>query len=416
MGRPRKEPDPNIARPTKRAYKRDKDGKPVEKVKSNIDVSKLPKLYKCTFCGTVRADTAENYFYVIPHATFLSGNDGYSTICTICGNKLYNEYAEMYQSQKFAMLLMCSLMGVYFSERQYESMAQKSDTGVTLGKYIRSLNGAQYKGRTFATYLLELNRENQAFKDPSQMRKLLETNWTAADHRNKNYILQTLGYDCFDDETYTTEDRRFLFNTMSGYMSDEVVEDPHKIQAVINMCKTYLQIAQINVLINSQLKSLQPEMSDVTNMVSTKTKLLHSVNEMAKENAISAIGSGKKAKSTNALTAIMKEMLDNGIDAAKANVVTAKMVDTYRVIAETNARGLVNELQFTGDEYARMVAEQSIIVRDYEQKFMEQDEEIRLLKIKLERAYRDGYAPTGDTIVGRDSEESVDDADNPEGD
>lgn len=295
-------------------------------------------------------------------------------------------------------------------------MSQKEETGeVALGKYIRSMNGVQFKGKTFLNYLLELNKENQAFKNPDQMRELMESNWSIADHRNKNYILQTLGYDCFDDESYSSEDRRFLFNTMSGYMSDDVVEDPHKIQAVINMCKTYLQIAQVNILINRQMKSLQPDMSVIKRMADTKTGLQHSINEMAKENAISAIGSGKKAKSTNALTAIMKEMLDNNIDEAKANVVSAKMADTYRLIADTNAKGLIAELQFTGDEYAKMVADQSVIMRENAQTIMELEEENRVLKTKLDRAYKAGYQPTGDMIVGRKPEERENDANYSEG-
>lgn len=47
-----------------------------------------------------------------------------------------------------------------------------------------------------------------------------------------------------------------------------------------------------------------------------------------------------------------------------------------------------------------MVAEQSIIIREGDQKIMELEEENRLLKVKLERAYKAGYEPTGDTVVG----------------
>ena len=416
MGRPKKVADPNIERPRSVTRRVDKNGEAITKEKSNIDVTKLPKLYKCTYCGCMHADSAEKRFFVIPHATILNGNEKYSTLCMACCNKLYVEYTEMYKSQKFALLLLCALLGVYFNERQYESMSQKEETGeVSLGKYIRSMNGAQYKGKTFLTYLLELNKDNQAFKDPGQLREMMESNWSVADHRNKNYILQTLGYDCFDDESYSTEDRRFLFNTMSGYMSDDVLEDPHKIQAVVNMCKTYLQIAQINILINRQMKSIQPDMSIIKRMADTKTGLQHSINEMAKENAISAIGSGKKAKSTNALTAIMKEMLENGIDEAKANVVTAKMAETYRLIAETNARGLISELQFTGDEYAKMVADQSVIIREDAQTIMELNEENRVLKLKLDRAYKAGYKPEGDLVIGKPPEERENDADYSQG-
>lgn len=243
----------------------------------------------------------------------------------------------------------------------------------------------------------------------------MESNWTAGDHRNKNYIVQTLGYDCFDDQAYSMEDRRFLFNTMSGYLSDEVLEDPHKVQAVINMCKTYLQVAQINILINKEMKQSPPDMAVMKRMTDVKTGLQHSINEIAKENAISAIGSGKKSKSTNALTAIMKEMLDNGIDEAKANVISAKMTDTYQLISSVNAKGLISELQFTGDEYAKMVADQSVIIRENDQKITELEEENRLLKVKLDRAYKSGYQPAEDIVVGDAPKEGENDADHSTG-
>lgn len=406
MGRPRKVLDPNVSAASKSTTKRARvnaKGEVTRAVKSKLDVSTLPKLYKCECCGKIRLDDAKSIFFKTPQSVLHDGNDGYAAICVECCDRLYKEWTTTFKDQKFALLLVCSLIGAYFNERQYDALLQKSDDqSVPLGGYLRSINGTQFKQKTFLSYLTELHNRNEAFDDPGHLRSLVEGSWSAGDHRNKQYILQTLGYDCFDDETYTSEDRRFLYNTMSGYLSDDVLEDPHKIQAVINMCKTYLQLAQINMLINRQMKSIDPDMAVIKRMADTKTGLQHSINEIAKENAISAIGSGKKNKSTTALTAIMKEMLDNGIDEAKANVVSAKMVSTYQTIASVNAKGLVEELQFTGDEYAKMVAEQSVIIRDSDQKIMELEEENRLLKVKLERAYKAGYEPTGDMVIGGD--------------
>lgn len=353
MGRPKKVINPNLDLSEKsKAWhiRTDAKGEVKRTVKSKIDVSTLPKLFKCQCCGKIQPDDAKHVFFKTPQSTLHDGNDGYAAVCVMCCDRLYKEYTVAFKNQKFALLLVCSVIGAYFNERQYDSLLQKSDEqSVSLGSYLRSINGTQFKQKTFLTYLTELYNRNEVFDNPDRLRSLVEDSWSAGDHRNKQYILQTLGYDCFDDETYTSEDRRFLYNTMSSYLSDDVLEDPHKLQAVINMCKTYLQLAQINMLINRQMKSIDPDMAVIKRMADTKTGLQHSINEIAKENAISAIGSGKKSKSTTALTAIMKEMLDNGIDEAKANVVSAKMVSTYQTIASVNAKSLVGELQFTGD-------------------------------------------------------------------
>lgn len=393
-----------------------KNGEVVAVTSAKQDVSMLPKVYLCTCCGA-RYPTPDKRFFLIPQSTLFEGNDRYSHVCIECCTRLYNQYTAMYKSQKFGLLLMCAILGVYFNERTYESMVQKCDNGeLPLGKYIRTMHGVQYKGKTFLTYLVEMNGKNEVFATPGELREMMESRWSTSDHRNKNYIIQTLGYDPFDDANYSLEDRRFLFNAMAGYMNDDVLGDSHKVQAVINMMKTYLQVAQVDILINHQIKSAQPDTNEIKRMTGIKTDLQSSINAIAKENAISAIGSGKKQKSTNALTAIMKEMLDNGIDAAKANITSARLSEAYQEIATINARSLVAELQFTGDEYAKMVADQSEIIRTQANDITKLEEENRLMKKQLDRIRKSGYKMPKDNIVGEDPDkEGENDADNSSG-
>lgn len=409
--------NPNIkVDKTKNPVRVGKDGEVIEVLSSKTDISKFPKIYQCTCCGA-RYPSPEKRFFIIPQSTMFDGNDRYSHICIDCCTRLYNQYTEMYKSQKFGLLLMCAILGVYFNERTYESMVAKCENGeLSLGMYIRTIHGVQYKTKTFLTYLVEMHDKDEVFSTPGEIREMMESRWSTSDHRNKNYIIQTLGYDPFGDRHYSEEDRRFLFNTMASYMSDDVVGDSHKVQAVINMIKTYLQVAQVDIMINKQIKAPTPDMAEIKRMSNIKTDLQSSINAIAKENAISAIGSGKKQKSTNALTAIMKEMLDNGIDAAKANITSAKLSEAYQEIAAINARSLVSELQFTGDEYAKMVADQSEIIRSHANEIMRLEEENRLMKKQLERIRKSGYKMPKDTVVGEDPDkESENDADNPGG-
>lgn len=418
-GRPKKTlASPNIKiDKTKNPVRVGKDGEVINVIPSNVDLSSVPKIYQCMNCGA-RYLNPEKRFFIIPQSTLFDGNNRYSHICIECCTRLYNQYTAMYKSQKFGILLMCAILGVYFNERTYESMVNQCENGeLPLGKYVRTINGVQYKNKTFLTYLVEMNERDDVFATPGELREMMESSWSHADHRNKNYICQTLGYDPFEDKHYSLEDRRFLFNTMSNYLSDDVLNDPHKVQAVINMVKTYLQVAQIDIMINKQIKSVTPEMTEIKRMTDIKTDLQSSINAIAKENAISAIGSGKKQKSTNALTAIMKEMLENGIDAAKANIIAPKLTEAYQEIATINARSLVSELQFTGDEYAKMVADQSEIIRKYAKDQAVLEEENRLMKKQLERVRKSGYKMPKDIVVGDDpDEEGENHADNPVGD
>lgn len=166
-------------------------------------------------------------------------------------------------------------------------------------------------------------------------------------------------------------------------MTDDVSEDPHKLQCVIGMVKNLLQIESLTRIINTILSSNNPDHTQLKALIATKTQLQNAVNNTAKENAISASGSGKRASSNNSLSNIMRQMLNEGFDEAKVNVVDTMMTEVYQEIAKTSARALMNELNMTGDEYARMVAQQSEVIRDQNDKMTAMAEEIRLLKIQV---------------------------------
>lgn len=240
-----------------------------------------------------------------------------------------------------------------------------------------------------------MNNQEKAFIPKDKMHELMEGNWSAADRKNKNYVIHSLGYDPFDDKSYTDEDRRYLYNTMSGYMSDDVLEDPHKIMSVVNIVKSSLQLAQCDILINKQIKSVSPDMDAIKSMTDTKNGLQRSINAIAKENAISAVGSGKKSKSTLALTAIMKEMLDRGITEAKPNLADSKLEGAYEHIAQISHRALLNEMNFTSDEYAKMVADQSEIITSQNEKIIKLEEELRQARIEVDNAHKAGFKTQG---------------------
>jgi len=107
------------------------------------------------------------------------------------------------------------------------------------------------------------------------------------------------------------------------------------------------------------------------------------INRAAKDNAISAGGGSKRTKSATAVTAIMKEMIDNGVIEAKVNLTDVKMTETFSTIAAISAKALVDEMNITGDEYAVMVGQQADIIRDQNDKIMKLEEELRLKTIQI---------------------------------
>lgn len=352
-------------------------------VAPKIDFENMPPIYKCSACGLTTANPSK--FYVCNNAEHLKGNDRYTTICSNCANQKFTEYKQRFDNEKFALLMICSLLGCYYSDQLVTTM-QDSGKDVQLGYYFRALNGLQYKGKSFATYLLELKNEDKVFQSKEAITEFMESKWTAADRRNKNYITSSLGYDPFeDDDNYSDSDKRYLYNTMSAYLTDDMLEDPHRVTSIVSIVTNLLQIRKLNIFENRQINSLSPDYAIIRNISDTKNKLQSSVNDLAEKIGITLSGAGKKARSASSFTTIMKEMIDNNYDDVKANLIDAKMTEGYQTVASISIKAMLDELSFTSDEYKDMVKEQREIIQQLTYAIDKAKEDNRLLKIELRK-------------------------------
>lgn len=318
-----------------------------------------------------------------------TSNELYTHICADCVNDLMFEMQTRYKDTKIALMIVCHYLDIYFSEELYESI--KDNANFSFGNYAKLLNGTQYKAKSFTTALMEII--NNGLKGSQAIQEEKEIKWSAPDLKNKNYVLQSIGYDCFDDESYSNANRKFLFNTLADYLTDDVLEDSHKLQCVIAMVKTTLQVENIDRMINSELKKGIIDYTLLDKLTAVKDKLSRNINNTANENGISAKSSGKTSKGANALTNIMKEMQENGFEEIKVNIVNAKMSASYQEIAKANAKALIEELNLTSDEYAQKLAEQSEILSGQQTTIENLEETNRKLKMEIKLLKENGGKP-----------------------
>jgi len=353
--------------------------KPKSPNSKRINDSENAPVYKCTRCGKTK-DDPKGFFFVSKTSPLFTSNELYTHICCDCANELFMDAKLKYKDEKMALIVICHYLDVYFAEELYEKV--KDNANFSYGNYSKLLNGTQYKAKNFTTFLVNALREGNALKTGQEIQLDNEVKWNASDKKNKSYVLQTVGYDCFEDENYTDANRKFLFNTLSDYLTDDVIEDPHKLLSAISLVKTTLQLDSVDKLITSEFRQKIPDNSLIKSLTEIKDKLARTINSCANENGISAKGSGKGSKGSNTLTNIMKEMSENGFEEIKVNIVDIKLSNSYQEIAKDNARALFDELNNTSDDYARMVATQSEMIDEYQTKIMKLEEEIRLLKIQ----------------------------------
>lgn len=341
--------------------------------------------YKCTRCGKTFIDP-KSKLVMSKTSPLFTGNDLFSNLCFECANELFSDL-RIRHGDKLALIIMCCYLDVYFSEELYESI--KNNANFSLGNFLKLINGNQYKAKNAATFLLNAFRDNQNLRGTTEIERGKEVNWKASDIKNKNYVLSTVGYDCFEDENYTDENRKFLFNTLADYLTDDVLEDPHKLQCVISMVKTTLQVEHIDKLINAEFATKKPDSGLINALTKVKKDLQANINQTADQNGISAKSSGKSSKGANALTTIMKEMAENGFEEIKVNIFNVKMSEAFKYIADISHKSLLDQLNWQSDDYARMVATQRETIQILEEKQSRIEEENRLLKIENKK-YRDG--------------------------
>ena len=354
-----------------------KVGRPRKKVKK---LEGEPALYRCTRCGK-EWEVAKGHFFMNKFSTMFGSNSDYTHICVECANELFKEYESRFKDTKLALMLICHDLDIYFSDNLYENM--KTNSNFTLGTYIRCFNGTQYK-KNFNNAIIEMVN-NKGLRPETEIRDDREEKWRVSDKKNKNYVISSVGYDCFEDSNYSDDERKFLFNTMADYLTDEVLEDPHKLQQVIILVKTLLQSDEIDKSINAEFKKGIPDMVTMDKLTTVKNKLIGNINTIALDLGISAKSAGKSNKGSNTLTNIMKEMQENGFEEIKTNIVNAKMSASYQEVAKANAKALLDELNYTTDEYAQMVAQQSEIISELQDKNERLEEEVRLGKIELKK-------------------------------
>lgn len=320
-----------------------------------------------------------------------TGNELYTSVCSGCVNELFEADVARFKDTKLATIIACHNIDMFFAEDLYEKI--KDNANFSFGNYLRLMNGSQYKAKNFTTFLVNVIRDGTRLKDPQEIQDLREVKWSSSDLKNKSYVIQSLGYDCFDDSNYTDADRKFLFNTLADYITDDILEDPHKLQSVVAIVKTILQTESIDRRLNEELKRLPlPDYKIISDLTDIKTKLSTTVSKLATDTGIAVKGKG--GSKANSLTSIMREMGENGFEEAKINIVDIKMSQSYKEIAAMNAKSLIAELGFTSDEYARMVAEQSVLVSKYQEDLMLLEEENRVLRKRIKELGGTPIPPT----------------------
>ena len=298
--------------------------------------------------------------------------------CKDCISKLMTEYSNRYGEQT-ALMICCALLDIPFYATTYKSIIQNNAI-FNVGLYTRLLNGRQYQYKTFLNSIVE----QQLTKTDDEVKQEIESKWSKVDKTNMNFVIQTVGYDPFDNCGMTDNDRRYCFNILAGYCdSKDVKEDGHKIQSVVQITQAQLQCRKLDEFINAELLSSHPDENRIKNLTGTKKQLLDGIAKIAQDNNLSSAYNKNSDAGTNTLTKKMKELEEDEYQMIKVNLFDVKTCGAIKQIADISNQSILDQLNLTSDEKKKIIADQKENLDKLYHEVDELAEENRMLKNKI---------------------------------
>lgn len=208
-----------------------------------------------------------------------------------------------------------------------------------------------------------------------------------------NYVISIIGYDPFDDAGLSNMDRKYCYNVLSSYLNTPyITDDSHKMQSVIQLTNTLLQVRKLDEAINREQLKANTNTDTLTDMVMARKNLQTIVNAIVKDNNIASQYSKEKTGGENTLTGKMRELTNNGYEAMKVNLFDIKTSEAMKQIADLSNSSIMEQLSLDANDYTEMLKEQRTMLTDLREKADALEEENRQLKNNLENLIAESSA------------------------
>lgn len=230
---PRKPTNEKGSKPTK-----NKSGITTNQVETELKVIKpiepvAEDYYKCCTCGKKYTKQSGNFSY--SQSPLYKGNNSFLPICNNCLENLVEQYTELLGSQNEAIKRVCLHWDIYFSDSILNSTKKIDVNRSRIKCYVKNCNLQQNAGKTFDTYLKEINSERiDTINDLEELKQDKEIKVN-----QKTIKFFGLGY--------TPEQYRFLQDQYDDWTHRHECRTKSQEEVFKNLC-----IAQLNIQIAQQ--------------------------------------------------------------------------------------------------------------------------------------------------------------------
>ena len=189
--------------------------------------------YKCCTCGKKYTKQSGNFSY--SQSPLFKGNNSFLPICNNCLENLVEQYTELLGSQNEAIKRVCLHWDMYYSESTLNSTKKIDANRSRIKNYVKNCNLFQNAGKTYDTYLKEINSERiDTINDLEELKQDKEIKVS-----QKTIKFFGLGY--------TPEQYRFLQDQYDDWTHRHECRTKSQEEVFKNLC-----IAQLNIQIAQQ--------------------------------------------------------------------------------------------------------------------------------------------------------------------
>jgi len=318
------------------------------------------KKYLCPYC---LKEKKKSDFYTSSDPLVLTG---ITTMCKDCARKIamnWDENKHEYGACNKASIqqALCRLDKPFLNKIWDSSYLEWANQDGQVRRttiwdaYIKNIGMVQYRGLRwqdsdiFDVYVekaksaakIEIGKENrQTDINTEDISEAYKT--------NKRDVIRLTGYDPFANYP-VEEDKPLLYAQVVSFIDEETKNDGMKMNAVIQIVKSFNQISKINDAIDelsSDTMKLNNNNGTIKQLAETVSKLLSGANALAKDNGISVNFNNSKSKGQNTLTGKMKELDLIGFRDAKINMYDIDYCKGMQQVAEISSKAQVDQIGF----------------------------------------------------------------------
>jgi len=344
---------------------------------------------RCSCCGS--KDRTRFYMSV----SEIHKYNGCFPVCKLCMNKVLDNYLASYEDNKYAFYLFCRKFDIYFSTGAFEGALKDAarDNGNIVGRYMKQINsfrtankyGACFEeSEEFLDRIIYEGKDEVEEDDKSKVKGKSEginrnkiSSWSEAEEKNKQDILNTLGYDPFENEQECDKPR--MYTMLVDYLDEETKDDNFKIPIVIQIVTYFNQVERINKAL-ANLDTLN-NIGEIAKLTAAKSDIIKSTLSMAKDNGISVNHSNNKSKGAGTLSGIIKGLNEVNLREASINLFDIETAEGKRQVADISNRSIVDQLMLDENSYTEMLNDQRALIIELTDKSEKLEEELRLLRV-----------------------------------